>query len=117
MNPQVVYNYHSVIAVPTGRKTPRDEKYEEYSTLSSNIYNSAHTSIYTKIRYRLYGVATSIHAGTLVPIDYVRITAFVPDSQRGSFCSKTMSLLYSNIMKLLSIYDIYNRSYLSLQDL
>ena len=86
-------------------------------TLTLSNYNSAHTSSFTIILYKSCAVATFEHSGPLLPINYVCIVAFAPNSQRASFYSVTMSLHYSTTIKLLPLTILILGSYLSLRAL
>jgi hypothetical protein len=73
--------------------------------------------IFTIVLYKSCAIATFKHLGPLLPINYICIVAFVPNSQRASFYSVIEFLPYSTTVKLLPLYNTYKWSYLSLRAL
>ena len=52
-------------------------------------------------------VATYKYSRLLLPKNYVRLVALMPNSLRASFYSVKLSYLYSTIVKLLPLFKTY----------
>ena len=53
--------------------------------LTLNNLNSIYILIFTIVLYKSYTVATFKYLGLLLPINYIYIITFTPNSQRASF--------------------------------
>ena len=84
-------------------------------TLTLSNYNSVHILCFIIIIYKSYTIATLQYSRPFISINYARIVAFAPCSQRASFWGVTMSLHYSTTIKLLPLTKLITGSYPSLR--
>ena len=84
-------------------------------TLTSSDHNFAHMSNPTNVRHRYCAVATLACLEPLLPLHYMRIVAFSPDSLGAFFYGETFSIRCNTTMKYSSLAKHMKASYSSLR--
>lgn len=83
-------------------------------TLTLGNSESIHTLTFAIALYKSCARATPEHSGPLQPINYVRIVALAPNSQRASFHGGIVFLHHGTTIKLSPVLILIKGSYPSL---